>query len=362
MCYLMRYRNLTFNPSRKFYRMRSMAYDITVDIEKYYKALNVCKQDSLTHLSIPLGLCIVGKMPDLDLYLPESKNAEFRRFRKKGLYMSQIEIDNLAENGVQNIFIESSDAPSFTRYVEEILAQLPTTSNLADPTKMTLLRNSALNVVNDIFSAPTPENIKRGVKAVSGFVYVLMKDPKAYGMLLGLSNHDHYTLQHSVGVATNAIILAHKIGINDEKTLIELGTGGLLHDIGKTKVSPAIINKKGPLDEGEWAEMKQHAQWGYEMIQHNPDVGMRAKLAIWQHHEEPSGKGYPMGLTLDQIDLFAKIVTISDIYNALTTDRSYSDAKPPFEAFKVIKSKLSHKIDQALFESMVLIYGGVGLS
>lgn len=309
------------------------------------------------YLPLDLDLINVATMPDVSLYLPDDKNG-YKLFRKKGLYMRQAEVDVLRENNISKIFIAHEDISSYTTYVESILSKLPPSTLLADTKKVELLRGSAIGVMRDIFNEPTPENINRGVKAVSGFVYVLMKDPKAYTMLLNLSNHDQYTLQHSVGVATNAIILANKVGMTDEKSLIEIGVGGLLHDIGKTKVNPAIINKQGPLTEEEWAEMKQHAKWGYEMIQDNPDVGTRAKLAIMQHHEEPAGTGYPLGLKNDQIDLFAKIVTISDIYNALTTDRSYSKAKLPFEAFRIIKEKLGHKIDDALFESLVLVYGG----
>ncbi len=165
-------------------------------------------------------------------------------------------------------------------------------------------------------------------------------------------------MQHSVGVATNAIILAKKLGVSDEKELIEVGVGGLLHDIGKTKVPAAIINKKGPLDESEWAIMKQHSLFGYEILKDNPSIGMHAKLAVLQHHEDSNGTGYPMGLSTKQVDFHAKIVTIADIYNAITTDRTYSKAKPPFEAFALIKSKMSHKVDMKLFESLVLIYGG----
>jgi putative nucleotidyltransferase with HDIG domain len=184
-----------------------------------------------------------------------------------------------------------------------------------------------------------------------------MTDPKAYRILLTLSSHDPYTLQHSVGVATNAIILAKKIGINDEVSLIEVGVGGLLHDIGKTKIAREIINKKGPLEKEEWAEMKKHSLYGYEILKENPDVGTRAKLAVLQHHEDTNGTGYPMGLSQEQIDVFAKIVTLCDVYNAITTDRSYSKARSPFDAFQLIKDKLNHKVDSKLFEAMVKIYG-----
>ena len=196
------------------------------------------------------------------------------------------------------------------------------------------------------------------MKAVSGFVNLLVRDPKAFYYLIKLSSHDHYTYQHSVGVSLHAIALGKRLRVAGDQELADLGVAGLLHDIGKTKVSPAIINKPGPLDQKEWEEMRNHALWGYQLLKNNRDVSQRAKLAVLHHHEENGGGGYPHGLTENQISLFAKIISIADIFNALTTDRTYSKAKTPFEAFKLIQTALMQKVDKQLFTELVFIYGG----
>lgn len=327
-------------------------------IDRYYAEATRLQQK---FIPVALSLIILHRMPDVALYLADPKALDgsgFKVFREKGLYMSQVELDTLAKNGVQHVYIRRDDVPAFTQFTEALLEEMGTLSPMADEKKVVALRDNAIGVMTDIFDAPTPENIERGVKVVSGFVYLLMKDPKAYQLLLSLSSHDPYTLQHSVGVATNSIMLAKKYGISDEKELIEVGVGGLLHDIGKTKVDKKIINKQGPLDESEWAEMKKHAMYGYEILKDNRNIGTKAKLAVLQHHEDNNGSGYPMGLSSGQVSIYAKIVALSDIYNAITTDRSYSKAKPPFEAFALIKDKLYHKVDPKLFEAMVKIYGG----
>lgn len=327
-------------------------------IDRYYAATSRLHG---SHAAVPIDLVMREDLPEVALFLATTDaagNPTFKIFREEGLYLSPAEVKALQDNGVKNVYIVKEDIPKFTQYVERLLVEIPTTSPMVDEKKVSLLRDSAVKAMSDIFEKPTPEAIQKGVKVVNGFVYLLMKDPKAYQILLSLSSHDPYTLQHSVGAATNAIILGKRVGVNDEAALIELGIGGLLHDIGKTKVPKDIINKKGPLDESEWAIMKQHSLFGYEILKDNPDVGTRAKLAVLQHHEETNGTGYPVGLSGPQIDLFAKIVTIADIYNALTTDRSYSNARSPFDAFKLIRDKLAHKVDHALFDSLVHIYGG----
>lgn len=343
-------------------RLNAQIDDVAVlrDIENFYA--NASKAESI-FIGVPISLIDVEKMPDVALHLRQGTGSlldpsSFKIFRAQGLYMSPIEIETLKNNGVKFVYIPREDLQKFTVFVERLLAELPTSSPLADEKKCEILRGSAIQVMGDILDKPTPENIEKGVKVVSGFVYMLMKDPKAYGLLLGLSSHDHYTLQHSVGAATNAIILAQRSGITDEKVLIDVGVGGLLHDVGKTKVPKEIINKTGPLDAEEWAVMKQHSMFGYEILKDNPNVSMKAKLAVLQHHEDNLGTGYPIGLRNEQVDQFAKIVAISDIYNAITTDRSYSKARSPFDAFQLIRDKLAHKVDPRLFEIMVKIYGG----
>jgi putative nucleotidyltransferase with HDIG domain len=185
-----------------------------------------------------------------------------------------------------------------------------------------------------------------------------MKDPKSYLHLSKLSDHDPYTLRHSVGTAVNSIILAKKLGVLDEKELVDVGMAGLLHDIGKVKVSKDIINKNGPLDELEWEEMRNHAEAGWEIVKDDPSLSERTKRAVREHHEDRNGTGYPQGLKQSETDLFSRIVCICDVFNALTTDRTYSKARTPFDAFQLMKEKIAHKIDDALFQELVKIYGG----
>lgn len=224
--------------------------------------------------------------------------------------------------------------------------------------RMETLRKAAMLVVEDLFDNPSPENIQKSTKMVGSFVYVIMKDPKAYSLLAKLSSHDPYTLQHSVGTSVHCIILGKKVGITNEAELTELGMAGLLHDIGKTKVRRDIINKNGPLDELEWEEMRSHASEGYDIIRNQPNLTERTKRAVLEHHEDKNGTGYPEGKRLKEVDIFSRIVCLCDVFNALTTDRTYSKARTPYDAFQFMRDKLFHKIDDELFKNLVLIYGG----
>jgi len=128
------------------------------------------------------------------------------------------------------------------------------------------------------------------------------------------------TAEHSQMVGRYTKLIAVELGLSKE--LIErVQLAGVLHDIGKISVADSIVNKAGPLTAAEWAEMKKHPEFGARMLE-------RAELwdiADWvlAHHERPDGKGYPLGLTGDEIPLEARIVAVADAYEAMTTDRVY---------------------------------------
>ena len=291
------------------------------------------------------------ELPPVAFYVPKNGKQEILKSANQGY-------STLALSLHPAIWVEEKDFELLRKYAEATILNGGPAGALSPEKRMESLRKSAMLVVEDLFENPTRENINRSIKVVGSFVYVLMKDPKAYLLLTKLSSHDPYTLQHSVGTAVNSIILAKKIGIKEEIELLEVGTAGLLHDIGKVKVKKEIINKNGPLDELEWEEMRQHSAEGFAIVKDDPNLTERTKRAILEHHEDRNGTGYPHQKKYTEVDLFSKIVCLCDVFNALTTNRSYSNARTPFEAFNFIREKLMHKVDEELFRQLVMVYGG----
>jgi putative nucleotidyltransferase with HDIG domain len=138
--------------------------------------------------------------------------------------------------------------------------------------------------------------------------------------LLDLDRFDRYTYRHSINVGLLFMVVARDWGTYDE--LIEAVFGAILHDMGKAKVGSAIINKEGPLDDAEWVVMKRHPVWSAEMLVEAGALPSAISVVRW-HHERLDGTGYPDGLSAGQIDRHARLAAICDVYDALTTRRSY---------------------------------------
>lgn len=169
---------------------------------------------------------------------------------------------------------------------------------------------------------------------------------------INLSSYDNYTYTHSVNVDILSVILGVACGLRDDE-LKKLSQAALLHDIGKTCVPIEILNKPGKLTEEEFAEVKNHARYGYNMLKDHHDISSVTRNAILSHHENEDGSGYPRGLTSEKIHLFAKIIHIADVYDALTTKRVYKDAMNPADALEYLMGNAEKLFDKELVSTFM---------
>ena len=150
---------------------------------------------------------------------------------------------------------------------------------------------------------------------------------QAMGSLVtAVDQRDHYTYQHSVRVSSLAVTLAKTLGLK-EPELSHIRLAGLLHDVGKIGVPDHILQKKGPLTEDEWEMMKEHPTLTKATLQHMDNLRDVVPIAV-SHHELWNGKGYPSGLKGNEIPLGARILSVVDAYDAMTSHRPYRQPLP----------------------------------
>lgn len=174
-------------------------------------------------------------------------------------------------------------------------------------------------------------------------------DPKAttievFDMIHNMRQYDDSTYAHCINVSLICRIIAKWLQFNEEDTNV-LTIAGLLHDIGKLSIPDSIIKKPDKLTSEEFDIIKTHTTNGFEVLRRQKNIDKRILNAALMHHERCDGSGYPNGLHANQIDDFAKIVAIADVYDAMTAARVYRGPQCPFKVITIFEEEGLQKYD-----------------
>ena len=310
------------------------------------------------HFPINLHAVRIDSILNFDLFTRNRGNGQLVLFRSQDLPFPQEVHERLVSNGVRQLFVRSDDRQKYRQYVEHNMGEILKDDSLQIDEKSELLYSTSATLMADMFANPRQaDGVKRCQNMVEHTVEYILAGRETCRSLISLTSHDYYTYTHSVNVCIYAVMLTKVLFPDrDEQMLNELGTAFLLHDVGKCHVSPDIINKPGPLTPEEWAIMRQHPEWGYQILEElgfmNHDIG----VIVMQHHERFDGNGYPKKLKGDEIHLYGKICCIADVFDALTTNRPYRAASTSFEALAIMKKEMIKNFDPDFFAKFVYLF------
>ncbi len=203
--------------------------------------------------------------------------------------------------------------------------------------------SSMKDSMNNIVVKNSPIN---GEELLSQTSSLLIDSPSGFhifDMLHNMRQYDDPTFAHCMNVSLICYVFGKWLDFSDAD-LTTLTLAGLLHDIGKLKIPEAIISKPDKLTDAEYATVKTHTIEGYNILK-NENIDVHIKNAALMHHERCDGSGYPLGLAGEKIDKFAKIVSIADVYDAMTSARVYRGPLCPFKVISIFESEGYQKYD-----------------
>lgn len=226
--------------------------------------------------------------------------------------------------------------------------------------------------LNDIIKSNREINQKELLADVSMLFKQNTTSLSVFNMLHNMHEIDDSTYAHSVNVSIIARLLGKWLNFSPED-LDLLTLGGLLHDIGKCMIDPAIIQKPGKLTDDEYKQIKEHPIRGCEVLR-NQKLDPHVKCCVLMHHERADGTGYPLGRKGEETDRFAQVVAIADVYDAMTANRCYRNGLCPYEViatfekdgFQVynpqyILTFLEHIADAYVSHDVMLSDGSLGV-
>lgn len=307
------------------------------------------------YIPVLLSTILVDTITGCNLYVKNDENNKITYI----LYctgtnaISQDKISGLKKNKIDYLYIHEQDHKKYLQYVELCFNKIIDAEGISNTEKLQITYNLAKNIMEDVFHDPrSPVHMKRVTNWVSNTIDIFLKDENTAGILT-IFAFDYGTYTHSVNVSVLGLLFSKYLNLKVEE-MKALGAGLMLHDIGKSQISPQIFNKKGTLTNEEFRKMKMHVRFGKRLLLQVNDFEDMVIYPVMQHHEKIDGKGYPKGLKGDAIHKYGKIAAIIDVYDALTTKRPYSCARTPYEALKIMKDEMRGSFDEKLFRDFIL--------
>lgn len=261
----------------------------------------------------------------------------------KGVLLTESLIDKLLESEVYTVVVsdEMSDGIEI--------------KSLIDDTKMIAAVSTVKGVLNRMarrqekgVSLMVPEEeVEMVGNIIKDLIEHLEECQDTLYTVVELMGADMYTYQHSVNVAVLSVLTCRSLGY-DYSTTKHIAMGALLHDIGKSAVKNNLIQKSEQLNEDEMKEVYNHVIYGYDMVRDVISLSGYTKQIVRLHHEKRDGSGYPLGLKETDIPDFVRIVTICDMFDAMTSSRVYRKGMPAYKAIEILHADSVYKLDPVI--------------
>ncbi len=265
---------------------------------------------------------------------------------KKGSMFREQYIPRFIDAGVQEIFVEDNGTMT-PQTINTIRKSLNIQDVIHEKT-----RTHAQNQIKKTmmkFKSVSNSDVQRIGKIVEDMIEQILDKKDFVFALTQLRSVDDYTYQHSVNVGVLSLIIGIDLSLTKEE-LKNLGMGAILHDIGKIMIPEEIIKKPSKLTLEEFAEVKKHTEYGYEILVQTDIEEEAARIAL-HHHEKYDGTGYCRGLRNTKIPLFARIVAVADVYDAMSNDRVYQKRFMPDKVFREITHLGDKHFDTEIMET-----------
>ncbi len=309
------------------------------------------KQVKLSHIS--LKALEVGHVYDYPIFYPDS-NEVYKVLINKGSQFTDTVKDIISKQNITDVYIKVEDHKQYELDTQKYLDKISHDKNIPVSLKSEILHEMSADVINELFEGNlNKDKIRQVDSIVEDTVSLILDDQTSIKAMLKVTSHDYYTYTHCVNVSTYALGFGAFLNLNKEQLQI-LGKAGILHDVGKRRIPNEIINKNGKLTEAEFTTMKNHPTYGVDILK---ELGATNKIlldTVEHHHEKLDGTGYPNGLKDKDIHPFAQIMAIADIFDALTTKRSYKAAMKSFEAFNIMHNHMKRELNNKLLKKFMV--------
>lgn len=287
----------------------------------------------------------------VDLFvLPEGYELP-KLLSKAGLDVTSEQIEKIRRDSSKRLYVREGDYRNLTGQLLESIDELIQDESIPQPERFAFLQSAAEGEIQHACTLLSPDKYVRISQQLGGNLVALLQSGEVMpSELFHVAQHDYRTFAHVTNVSCYAVLLATGLGVSDEEELRQIAFGGLVHDLGKRRVPGEILRKPGALTVEERALIERHPQQGYEELVGRGDLSHGQLMMVYQHHERLDGSGYPVQILGDEIHPWARITAVVDVFDAMTSNRSYRIPAQPAEVVDYLQSNAGSHFDREMVQ------------
>jgi HD-GYP domain-containing protein (c-di-GMP phosphodiesterase class II) len=275
--------------------------------------------------------------------------------------------ETLHERDVEALYIRQEDKIKYDEYVQQNYGKILLDERISLDERSAIYYEQSTQIIKSLFTNKLPRAVLTGpfydklARIIEYNCFFIIENKDSFESIGKLIDHNYKTYSHSLNVSIYASCLLQHLGY-DASFIRDVSMGAILHDLGKLFVPAELLDKPGKLTPEEFELVKTHSTRGVAAAQHLP-INQTALNCILFHHEKLDGSGYPSGLQDQDIPTYCRIVTIADIYDAITSRRPYNDPSTPFEGLLLMmKDVEKNRLDKYIFKSFVELLSGANIT
>ncbi len=301
-------------------------------------------------LPISISTLVPTTSVGMDLYQLSEETQRPVLFRGGDYPLKLDDINRLRERGIQCLYIAADKREAYQSYLRQIAQGDESLGNIPMAARVGALNEVVRDVLKKSFGDDDVDQTVQVAGELAEMACDLVSHEEfACSDLFKVLHHDYTTFTHSANVALYCAMLAKGLGFSvADITLIT--SGGLLHDLGKLEIPEAILCKPGRLDAEEFRIIQTHPTIGFRHLVHREDLTFGQMMMVYQHHERLDGKGYPVGVPDDEIHPWAKLCAVVDVFEAVTSNRSYRKPMPRRDAIELLRRDAGIAFDSEMVQ------------
>ena len=289
---------------------------------------------------------------EFDLFLPGEGDTGL--YRARHMAFTTEDRDRLVENGVKFLQVAIDDRQAYRKYLLGRLRDLAGCEDVHVEERAALATRCAHAVTMNLVEHPDKsESFDEADTLIHSMVELVLKEPDSIEHIVGMLEHDYSTYTHLVNVAMLSLALAVRLGVRSPQRLRDIGLGGLLHDIGKTRIDADVLTSANSLTARQLTELRRHPDYALPILADVPLVTREVLCIVLEHHERLDGNGYPVGLVGKEISVNSQICAVVDIHDGMICARPYRDALDVQFTLDHLKSQSGSRLDERIVEPWI---------